>query len=54
MSRSPSAPNYYLLARASHVTGDLTGALAAIERAVALEPGNTEYRQVYAMLKKQR
>jgi tetratricopeptide (TPR) repeat protein len=50
---APLASNYFILARARNETGDLAGALAAMERTVALEPGNAEYRRIYAMLKKQ-
>jgi tetratricopeptide (TPR) repeat protein len=48
----PAASNYLILARACSETGDLAGAVAAIEQAVTLEPNNAEYRRIYAMLKK--
>jgi tetratricopeptide (TPR) repeat protein len=49
---APVASNYFILARACHQTGDLAGALAAMQRAVAMEPDNAEYRRIHAMLKK--
>ena len=46
----PLAKNYFLLAVIRQRVGDHQAALAAIEKAVSLEPGNPEYRQVYVMI----
>ncbi len=39
----PAAQHFFLLALASRRLGDLPGSRSAIDRAVALEPGNAEY-----------
>ena len=43
---APTAVNYVLLSAACRKNGDLPGALAAIEQAIDLEPGNDEYRRI--------
>ncbi len=40
----PRAENYYLLSQACAKTGDRSGALTAIGRALELDPGNATYR----------
>lgn len=47
----PSPPHYWLLARACEAAGKLPEALAAMEKAVALDPGNLEYRERYEQLR---
>ena len=47
---APRAPHYYLLGRACARTGDRSGALAAIEKACELDPGNPQYRKLRASL----
>jgi tetratricopeptide (TPR) repeat protein len=47
----PSAANFRLLGEACDKNGDRQGALSAIERAIALEPNNEQYRQIYGILK---
>ncbi len=49
----PSAPYYLMLATACRRGGDLAGALAAIEEALAREPGNPEYGQMRDAIKRQ-
>jgi len=46
----PSARNYNLLSGACHRSGDAPGARSAIDRAVALDPDNAEYRQAQAVV----
>lgn len=46
-----SAANYWLLARACEAAGKLPEALAAMEKALALDPGNLEYRERYERLR---
>ncbi len=50
----PSAANFRLLGEACDRNGDRQGALSAMERAIALEPGNSQYRRIYDGLSKQR
>jgi tetratricopeptide (TPR) repeat protein len=50
VEQEPVARHYFLLCLACQRNDDLTGARAAIERAVALEPGNREYRQMRELL----
>jgi tetratricopeptide (TPR) repeat protein len=45
----PIAANYIVLAEACDKTGDRPAALAAMRRAVALEPGNPRYQRIYAL-----
>jgi tetratricopeptide (TPR) repeat protein len=46
----PVAANYSLLAAACEKNNDRAGALAAIKRAVELDPGNSEYQRAYQRL----
>lgn len=48
----PTARNYALLSTACSRNRDRTGALAAIERAVALAPDNEEFRETYERLQR--
>lgn len=41
----PVAKNYFVLAMTCHENGDMRAAASAIERAIALEPNNVEYRR---------
>lgn len=50
----PTPQNLAVLAAARERNGDLPGAVAAAERAVKLEPGNPQYRQMYELLKSRR
>lgn len=43
----PSAVNYFTLSWACEMNGEHETSLAAIEQAVALEPANQKYRQIY-------
>ncbi|HUT89719.1 MAG TPA: tetratricopeptide repeat protein [Thermoguttaceae bacterium] len=47
----PLAKNYFLLGSICQRVGDLAAARAAIEQAVALEPGNPQYRQAYELVR---
>jgi len=47
----PSAPHHWLVARACQAAGKLPDALAAMEKALALDPGNLEYREQYEQLR---
>ena len=47
----PSARNYVLLSVVLDRKGDLAGALAAVERAIELNPNGEEPRQIYELLK---
>ncbi len=44
--------NFFILAWACHVNGDKADAISAIQQAIKLEPGNTEYKQMYEDFKK--
>jgi tetratricopeptide (TPR) repeat protein len=46
----PAAVNYFLLSSACESNDDRAGALAAIKRAVELDPGNGEYQRAYQRL----
>ena len=46
----PVARNFYLLSMAHMKVNELADARAALEHALALEPGNTMYRQIYDKL----
>lgn len=46
----PSGQNYFVLAAACDKNGDRRGGLAAMRRAVELEPDNADYRRVYRLL----
>ncbi|MBN2130325.1 MAG: tetratricopeptide repeat protein [Sedimentisphaerales bacterium] len=52
VQREPSALNYSVLAAACDHSGDRTGALAALEQALRLEPGNDRYRTMYDAIKR--
>lgn len=43
----PTASNYVTLCQARDRDGDFSGAVAAIKRAMALDPDNTEYPKIY-------
>ena len=47
----PLAKNYFLLGSICRRVGDRAAARAAIEQAVALEPGNPQYRQAYELVR---
>ena len=47
VSLAPVASNYLILSRACDANGDRQSALAAMERAIALDPDNQEYRRMY-------
>jgi tetratricopeptide (TPR) repeat protein len=47
----PSTANFRLLSEACDKNGDRQAALSAMERAIALEPGNQQYRRIYEVLK---
>ena len=46
----PLAKNYFLLGSICRAVGDLPAARAAIEEAVALQPGNPEYQRAHQLL----
>jgi tetratricopeptide (TPR) repeat protein len=46
----PIAPHYVVLAMACHRGGDRAGALAAIRRAVRMDPGNADYRRIQTLI----
>jgi tetratricopeptide (TPR) repeat protein len=50
----PTANNYWLLAAACRHNGDRAAALAAMEKAVDLDPGNLRYREAYESLKEKK
>lgn len=50
----PSAVNYYVLSRALLSNGDVSGAIAAIEKACELEPNNPQFRTWRARLQQTR
>jgi predicted Zn-dependent protease len=50
----PIAPNYSLLSQACYQAGDIEGALAAMGKAVQLDPGNSRYQQAYNTMKARR
>jgi superkiller protein 3 len=47
-----TADNYFILSWACDMDRDRASALAAIEQAVKLEPGNPKYKQIYERFKK--
>jgi len=49
-----TAANFLLLGRACDKTGDVQGALSAVERAMGLEPNNDQYRRIYEHLKQRK
>lgn len=50
----PSAPNYFLLGVACAANRDHAGALAAMGRAMELDPDNRQYRRFHERLEKER
>jgi tetratricopeptide (TPR) repeat protein len=52
VSLEATADNYFVLGWACDMNGDKAGALAAIEQAMKLEPGNPKYKQIYEHIKK--
>lgn len=48
------APNYFVLSEACDKSGDPRGALAAIERAVELDPDNARYRRIYELIRRRK
>jgi cytochrome c-type biogenesis protein CcmH/NrfG len=52
--QDPTAGNYYLLCLAYDRTGDAKRALAAIDRAVELAPGNPQYAKVRSLLQRRK
>jgi tetratricopeptide (TPR) repeat protein len=47
-----TADNYFILSWACDLNGDTASALAAIEKAIKLEPENPKYKQIYGLIKK--
>jgi len=50
----PIALNYFVLSQACYQAGDMEGALAAMGKAMQLDPGNRRYQQAYNMIKTRR
>jgi len=50
----PAAMHYFILAAACDKNGDRTGALAAIGRAVDLDPDNTQYRRTQLLIQEKK
>jgi tetratricopeptide (TPR) repeat protein len=50
----PSAANYFLLSEACDKNGDREKALATLERATRLDPGNPRYQRMYDLLKQRK
>jgi hypothetical protein len=48
---APTAANYWLLASACRKYGDVASALAALDLAIKIDPGNLQYRQAYDAIK---
>ncbi len=48
---SPTAGHYWLLATACRRHGDVPAALAALDRAIELDPGNLQYREAHQAMK---
>lgn len=51
---APTAVNHYVLSQACAMNGDLAAAVAAIEKACALEPRNPQYQEWRSLLRSQR
>jgi len=51
VSLAPTAQNYVVLGGVCEKAGDLAGARAALERAMALEPGNEQFRRWHESLR---
>ncbi|OHB65780.1 MAG: hypothetical protein A2V70_00745 [Planctomycetes bacterium RBG_13_63_9] len=49
----PIAPSYFVMAWAHVKNGERAAALAAIRKAVDLDPGNTQYRKMYESIQKE-
>lgn len=52
VSLEASAVNYFVLAWACHANKDTQAALAAIQKAIALDPDDIRYKRVYDQIKK--
>ena len=50
---APTAPHYVLLGQACYRNKDAAAALAAIERAIELDPGNVQTRRIYERLQQE-
>jgi tetratricopeptide (TPR) repeat protein len=50
----PSGAHYGLLAMACRQSGDTAGALAALDLALRIDPGNLTYREAYRLLKEKK
>lgn len=50
----PVAPNYSVLGQACYQAGETEAALAAMGKAMQMDPGNGSYRQAYNMMKARR
>jgi len=50
----PAAPQYSVLARACERTGDVPGALSAIQRAIELDPDSATYREMQQRIQKRK
>jgi tetratricopeptide (TPR) repeat protein len=48
----PLAPNYFVLSEAQDKNGDRQGAVAALRRAMQLDPDNPTYRRIYELLQR--
>jgi len=48
---TPTANHYFLLTWAFDTNGDLQNAMAAVEKALALEPRNERYRSTYERIR---
>ncbi len=53
VSLAPSPVNYYVLSQACAINGDMPAAIAAIEKACALDPGNNQYQEWRSLFLKQ-
>jgi len=51
---APVAPNYFLWGQACYRAGDAENALAALRKAIQLDPRNAEYQQTYNMIEMRR
>jgi len=49
---TPAGPHYYLLAVASLRSGDSAGALSAIQKALARDPANPQFRELRDLIRK--
>ena len=53
VAHQPDAPGWFLLAQVRDQSGDRPGAIAAVEKALALDPENPTYQRVHALLQQQ-